>query len=101
MNLIFNGFALQNLGEFPISQTREYEEGQRAKVTLKVGVSIFERSYADNYAFVQQLREALRTQEAVLQWTNTDTNTDYLNQTVTLQSSDLPDEWGQYQMQFN
>jgi hypothetical protein len=101
MNLIYNGFAIQNLGDFTVSQTRECEEGQRAKVTLKVGVTLFERSYADNYTLVGQLREATRTQQAVLQWTNTDTNQDYLNQTVTLTSSDIPEEWGTYQMQFN
>src|ERR1039458_4566316 len=102
MNLTYNGFAIHNLGEITIpSQTRDYEDGQRCKVTIKVGLTLFERSYAANYALVQQLAAAVRTQNAVLQWTNPDTSTDYLNQTVTLQSSDIPDEWGQYQMQFN
>ena len=101
MKLIYSGFDIGALGEFTLSQSREYEEGQRAKVTLKVGLTIFERSYADNYTKVLQLKEALRTMEATLQWTNDDTNQDYLNQAVTLVSNDLPDEWGQYSQQVN
>lgn len=96
MNFFYNSFALHNLGEVTITQTREVEDGQRVKVSLKVGVSLFERSYGDNYALLIQLREALKTQEAVFQWTNTDTGTDYVNQTVTLVSEDLPEEWGEY-----
>jgi hypothetical protein len=101
MNLLYNGFAVHEIGEFTISSSREYEEGQRAKVTLKVAVTLFERTYADNYALVTSLKAALLTREAVLQWTDTDTQEDYVNQTVTLQSDDLPDEWGTYQMSFN
>jgi hypothetical protein len=101
MKLVYNGLVISDLGEFTMSQGRDYEDGQRVKVTLRVGVTLFERSYGDNYALVKQLREALRTQQGVLQWTNTDTNEDYVNQTVTVQSGDLPEEWGEYQMQFN
>lgn len=89
------------MGEFTISQQREIEDGQRVKVTLKVGVTLFQRSYGDNYSLVQALMSALATQEAVLQWTNTDNGTNYINQTVTQVSNDLPEEWGTYQMQFN
>jgi len=100
MKLSYNGLALDNLGEFTVTQQREYEDGQRVKVTLRVGVTLFERSYADNYALVSQLQEALLTQNAVMCWENDDTGTDYVNQTVTLQSSELPEEWGSYQMPF-
>jgi hypothetical protein len=96
MKLIYNGFAIHDIGEFTVSQSRLIEEGQRTRVSLKVGVTTFERSYGDNYALVRGLREALRTQQGVLQWTNTDTGQDYLNQTVTLESEDLPEEWGTY-----
>jgi len=101
MKLSYNGFEIGNLGEFTVTQQREFEEGQRVKVTLRVGVTLFERTYADNYALASSLQEALRTQNAVLQWTNDETGTDYVNQTVTLQSNDLPEEWGTYQMPFN
>ena len=84
-----------------MTQQREFEDGQRVKVTLRVGVTLFERTYGDNYALAASLREALRTQNAVLKWTNDETGTDYVNQTATLQSNDLPEEWGTYQMPFN
>lgn len=104
MNLVYNGFNLHDLGEFAVSRTTEYEGGdapQRAKVTLKVTVWLFEQDYESNYALIRAAREALRTQQGMLRWTNTDANLDYLNQTVTLVSSDLPEEWGQFFQQLN
>src|ERR1017187_2854454 len=96
MKLSYNGLPIDELGEFTVSQSREYEEGQRCKVTLKVNVSVFERSYADNYALLAQVREALRVQNGVLVWTNDDTGTDYVNRTVTVLTDEQPEEWGTY-----
>lgn len=101
MKLLYNNFSLDQLGEFTISQSRQYEDGQRVKVTIKVGITTFAGQYADNYSLMQQAQIAFQTMEGVLQWTDSDTNVDYLNQTVSLESSDLPEEWGEYQQQFN
>ncbi len=98
MQLIYNSFALHNLGDFTVSQEREYEgdSPQRARVTFKVKVELFETSYADNYDLLEQLRVALRTQHAELQWTNTEVDRDYVKQTARLVSENLPEEWGEY-----
>jgi len=101
MTLSYSGLEIGDLGEFTVTQQREFEDGQRVKVTLRVAVTLFERTYFDNYALVQQITAALRTQNGVLQWTNDDSATDYVNQTVTVVSSDLPEEWGTYQMPVN
>ena len=101
MNFFYNSFPIHSLGDVTITQAREYEDGQRIKVTLKLGVTLNQRSYGDNYSLVQQLQTALQTMESVFQWTNTDNGQDYLNQTVSTQSNDLPEEWGEYQQQFN
>mgnify|MGYP001601155399 FL=1 len=95
----YNNFALSDLGDLMVSQTREYEGGdapQRCKVTHRVTIELFQRSYADNYALIQQANEALRTQQAVLFWQNEANNQIYVNQTATLAAHDLPEEWGQY-----
>ncbi|MGN6642536.1 MAG: hypothetical protein ACTHKU_05990, partial [Verrucomicrobiota bacterium] len=99
MNLIYNQFSIHDLGEFTISQERSYEGGespQRAKVTFKVKVELFESSYADNYDLLEQFRIALRTQHAELQWTNTDVARDYVKQTARVVAHNLPEEWGEY-----
>ena len=101
MTLSYNGSEIGDLGEFTVAQQREFEDGQRVKVTLRVAVTLFERTYFDNYALVQQIVAALRTQNGVLQWTNDESGTDYVHQTVTVVSSDLPEEWGTYQMPVN
>lgn len=104
MNLTYNGFDLHNLGEFAISSATEYEGGdapQRAKVTLKVTIWLFEENFEANAALIRQAREALRTQNAVLRWTNPEANLHYVNQTVTLVRSDAPEEWGEFFQQLN
>lgn len=106
MILEYNGFALQNLGDISITQAREFEDGsigapQRAKVTLRVTIDLFERSYDDNAALVRQAKEALATGQAVLRWHNEAVGMDYINQTAALESDDLPEEWGEYHQRFN
>ena len=102
--LTYDSFAIDALGDVTLKQSREFEEGdapQRAKVTLKVGVEVFQRGYAENYALLRSLRTALAKPNAVLLWSNADTGEVYVNQTVTSVSDDLPEEWGTYHQVFN
>lgn len=95
----YNNFKLSDLGDLSVSQSREYEGGdapQRCKVTHRVTLELFERSYDDNYSLVQKANEALRTQQALLVWQNEANSNYYVNQTATLAAHDLPEEWGQY-----
>jgi hypothetical protein len=104
MILEYNTFDLAALGDLSITQSREFEGGdapQRAKVTLRVTVDLFQRSYDDNYQLVRQAREALRTAQATLHWRNEAVGQDYVNQTAALVSEDLPEEWGEYHQRFN
>ena len=104
MQFWYDGVKIDDLGDVTISQTREYEGGdnpQRAKVTLKLGLLTFARTYADNYALLQSFVAALRKQQAVLRWRNEANNTDYVNRTVTLGSAELPEEWGSYEQALN
>lgn len=107
MQLFYNSVALHDLGEISVSQSHAYdppESPQRVLVTFKVKIDLFEVNFADNYGRVLRVREALRTQSAVLQWRDTDMTQDWLNQVVDVVSDDLPDEpnaWGTYQQQIN
>ncbi len=101
MKLSYKGLALDELGEFTIAQTREVEEGQRWKVTLKVALQMFDRQYSDNYAKAREALDALRYQNGVLNWSNEETGETYINQTVTLLTAELPEEWGEYQQTLN
>jgi hypothetical protein len=105
MKLIYNSFDFATIGELGISETREMEGGpdlpQRAKVTLRAKVDLFQRSYDSNRQLIEQARTALQLPSAVLQWTNDAVGTDYCNQTATVLSHDLPEEWGEYHQCLN
>lgn len=104
MELSYNGFNLHDLGEVTIVQSREFEGDlapQRARVTLRVRVDVFARSYADNRDLLDQARAALRTTQGVLRWRNAAVGVDYVNQTAALQTEDLPEEWGEYHQTLN
>lgn len=104
MILEYNGFDLARLGDLTITQSREFEGGdapQRARVTLRVGVDLFQRNYDDNYQLVRLAKEALRTAQAELRWHNEAVQQDYVKQTAALLSDDLPEEWGEYHQRFN
>ena len=102
--LSYDTFSVDDLGDVSIKHAREFEEGdapQRAKVTLRVTVDVFERGYAENYALIRALKLALAKPNAVLLWRNSDTGEDYVNQTVTSVSDDVPEEWGSYHQAIN
>jgi hypothetical protein len=101
MQFLYNNLAMHDLGEVRVSQSREVEDGQRVRVTLRLAVDLFERTYGDNAALANQIREAFKTQEGTLQWRDDDANKDYVNQTVSLASHDLPEEWGAYYQSLN
>jgi hypothetical protein len=100
----YNSFNIHDIGDVTVTLSREAEGGdapQRTKVTLRMTVDVFERSYDDNYQLLEQLREALRTQQATLRWHNEAVEQDYVNQTAALMSHDLPEEWGEYHQRVN
>lgn len=106
MQLFLDTLAIHDLGDFTVSETRDFEGDsdapQRAKVTLRLAVEVAADTYADNRGLIEQLQLALKKQNAVLRWHNEDTAQDYVNQTVTVVSSELPDDpsaWGQYAQQ--
>lgn len=107
MILQYNDFAITDLGDVTISQSREYEGGdspQRVRVMFRVKVDIFQKTFSDNYNLVQQLRDAVATQHAPLVWMNEDTNETYVDQPAVLVSNDLPEDpngWGTYYQQCN
>jgi hypothetical protein len=105
MKLIYNGFDFSTIGELAITQAREMEgapdQPQRARVTLRVRVDVFEQTYDQNRAALEQCRPALALPNAVLQWTNDAAGVDYVNQTAALVSDDLPEDWGQYHQTLN
>jgi len=101
MKLYYNSFDLTAIGEAAIKQSREMVESspdqpQRARVRLEVALELFRRTYDENRALVESLRTALALPNEVLRWTNDQAGVDYVNQTATLISEDLPEEWGQY-----
>jgi hypothetical protein len=105
MKIIYNGFDFSELGELFVTQTREMEgapdQPQRARVTLRVRVEVFERSYDANREALERCRPALQLPNAVLQWSNDVAGVDYVNQTAALVSDDLPEEWGEYHQVLN
>lgn len=105
MKFNYNAFEFSDLGEVFITQAREMEgpadQPQRARVTLRVRVEVFERSYDQNRELLDRCREALRLPNAGLQWRNDAAGVDYVNQTAVLVSDDLPEEWGEYHQVLN
>jgi hypothetical protein len=105
VKLIYNSFDFSTIGELAIAETREMEGGPdlpvRAKITLRVKVELFQRSYDANRQLIEQARAALQLPSAVLQWTNDAAGVDYANQTAVCLSHDLPEEWGEYHQCLN
>lgn len=64
-------------------------------MTTTLVLTTFENGYTANANLLAQLRSALQQQQAQVQWTD-DNGQDYLDQTVTLVSQDLPETWGTY-----
>lgn len=99
MNLTYNGLDLSTLGEVTISVERRREGGempQRTQVTLRAGLDLFERGYAENADLVRQARVALQEPQGLLVWTNPSNGEVYVNQTAALAGDGVPEEWGQY-----
>lgn len=87
MKLVYNGVDLVPLAtHFRVLQqstTREPADApQRERVTVKVRFDFFEQTYADNASLVEQVRSALKTQQAVMLWQD-DSGATYLERTVT------------------
>lgn len=104
MKLSYNGCDLTLLGEVALTQNRELEGGdqpQRARVRLNVKLDLFQRSYDANRQAIETLRAALALPNATLQWTNDEAGVDYVCQTATLVSEDLPEDWGEYHQVVN
>jgi hypothetical protein len=100
MQLTYDNFALHDLGEIEVSQTHDFEGGEnpyRARVSFKVTLGLFERNYADNYALILEAREKLKVQHGQLKWTDSDTQSVWVDQPATVVSVDLPEEWGEYE----
>jgi hypothetical protein len=107
MNLTYRDFALHNLGEISVSQSRDYEGGdapQRAKVSLRITLDLFETALTDGFVLINLLREELKTPHGQLVWWEEETDITLLDQPVTFVSEDLPDDpnaWGSYHQRIN
>jgi len=100
MQLFYNAFDLGTLGELFFTSSREPEiiadQPQRTKVTLRVRLEVFAGSYDQNRALIEAAVAAVAAPQGLLRWRNEAAGVDYVNQTVTLTSAELPEEWGQY-----
>ena len=69
----------------------------RRVTTLKLRFEFFEENYADNYGLIEQLRTALKVQNAVLVWED-DYGVELLNRRVVgIDDTNDMHFWGQYQ----
>jgi hypothetical protein len=87
MKLIYNGVDLVPLAtHFRVLQQATVREPadapQRERVTVRVRFDFFEQTYADNASLMEQVRAALKTQQAVMLWQD-DSGANYLERTVT------------------
>ncbi|HEY1171053.1 MAG TPA: hypothetical protein VGH19_06740 [Verrucomicrobiae bacterium] len=91
----YNGIALHELGLVTLLEQRTAytpdDAPQRERVDLTVRINIQEASYADNYAMISRVREALRTANAVFLWKN-ENGKETLNRTVTVTKHNLPED---------
>lgn len=95
MNLFYNDIPLHDYGQVVIvnqSATGQPEEApQWWEHQLRVRLLFKEPTYADNYSLVQQVRQALKSQQqAVLLWQD-DNGNDLVNQTATIVGHDRPE----------
>src|SRR5690348_2355104 len=115
MQLFYNDFALHSLtppggltiGGQDFEPLPDAEAPQRNRVTLRVKLHFLQSTYFENRSMFEEAHEALKTQQGVLRWVDDASGTEYLNQTVTLTSHNLPDDpnavldsHGQYDLVF-
>jgi hypothetical protein len=96
MQLFYNDLPLHDYGQLVISGQNAVGEPEAApqawRHTMRVRIMFKETSYADNYALVQQIRNALKSkQAATLKWID-DANNELLNQTATVIGHDRPEQ---------
>src|SRR5579872_5184840 len=95
MKLIYNGVDLAKLGVLRIlgrSTAREPAEApNRERTTIKCRLDMFQQTYANNAGLIDQLRAALKTQQANLLWQDDGGGT-FLNRTVTAAEDDEPED---------
>jgi len=98
MKLIYNGVDLTGLGTVRIlshSTVRDpVEAPQRERVTYKVRLDFFESTFRDNFGLIEQLRGALKTQQADLLWQD-DSGATFVDRTVTAGEDEALEETGQ------
>jgi hypothetical protein len=92
VKLIYNGVDLAALAtHFRILQTQTVREPveapQRERVTVRVRLDFFEQTYLDNQTLIEQVRAALKTQQATMLWQD-DSGFTYLERTVTAAEDD-------------
>ena len=105
--LIYNGVNLSNLGvELEMlgqsSVLEPPEAPQYRRTSLRCRFTFFEPTWEDNYGLITQLRDALKSQQGVLQWKDDDGNP-VVNRRVIVGPNDLPDinSQGQYRQAVN
>ena len=96
MKLIYNGIDLAGLAtHVRILQTQTVREPaeapQRERVTVRVRLDFFEQTYLDNQSLMEQVRAALKTQQATMLWQD-DSGAKYLERTVTAGEDDSLEE---------
>lgn len=94
MKLFYNGLDLATLGELRVIGYQSRREPADAptgeRVDIRVRLDFFEQTFAENWALVEQLREAIGTQHAVLLWQDEDSS-NYVERTVVADSEELLD----------
>lgn len=95
MKLIWNSIGLQDYGQIVISSQTAAGKPEASpqwwEHQLKVRILFKQTTYSDNYALVQQVRAALKSQqEAVLEWQD-DNGNELINQTATIIGHDRPE----------
>lgn len=96
MKLIYNGVDLASLAtHMRILQTQTVREPveapQRERVTVRVRLDFFEQTYLDNETLIEQVRAALKTQQATMLWQD-DSGATYLQRTVAVAEDDALEE---------
>jgi hypothetical protein len=103
MELTYDGIALHNLGEIEVAQRREFEGGEnpyRIRVEMTVTLRFWERTFADNFALVRRVRDALNVQHGQLRWTDAESGSVWVEAPATVSAFDWPEDpnsWGTYQ----
>ncbi|MCC7375772.1 MAG: hypothetical protein IT581_14030, partial [Verrucomicrobiales bacterium] len=103
VQLFYNNVALHAIGDVTISGPSQSfdppEAPQRIGNTLRVSVDLFPDDFIQGQQSVGRLLADLRKQHGVLRWTDSGTREKFVDRTVTVRESDLPDDpngWGTY-----